>query len=70
MYAIRSYYGIDHQQQLNQVFVHGTTGRLDDKNIPRPHIFIDFDLNLSVTEPFNLLSAKRNIEIFTSYNFV
>ncbi len=42
--------GIDHDEQLHQVVIHGRGGGLDHKDIGAPHILRDLDEDLSIRE--------------------
>jgi hypothetical protein len=46
----RAFERIDHQKQFNQVVVDRVAGGLNDKNVFGPNVFVDFDLNFTVTE--------------------
>ena len=59
--------GIDHQQQFHQIVIYGMAGGLDDENILGAHVFIDFDLDFTVAEGFDLGPPQGHIEVFTDF---
>jgi hypothetical protein len=41
---------IDHDEQLHQILVCGRAGRLNDKNVSSPDVFVNFDPGFAVGE--------------------
>ena len=55
--------GIDHDQQLHEMLVRGSTGGLDNEDIMTADIFRDLDEGLTVRESCALDMRKRMLQI-------